>query len=271
MGRGRGTETSLPSLSPPPIDHATCDLVLAAGGAHRQQTRFHFLDNLLLESSFKFPSLFPHRSTPSAGPSYPLVEPITPPSNSQIFSPVNGAQSKASKELLLSSEFRPLRNWEIHQAYVPGINFIDGSYLTAKPSDDDLKIWRDFFKAAGVKENPDNGVEEFAINFALEKLKSRYNNVQLVEKLNYGFDIQAETSDGVPIRVEVKGISSEQDVELTGNEADAADTYKSSFYLGVVASIPNAPTIYLVNNPAIVGKKDKLTIPVDVWKVSESI
>jgi hypothetical protein len=178
---------------------------------------------------------------------------------------------RTSKELFLSSEFRPLRNWEIHQAYVPGLSFIDGTYLTAEPSDDELKTWRDFFKAAGVKENPDNGVEQFAVNFALDKLKSRYKNVQLVEKLNYGFDIQAETSDGVPIQVEVKGVSSEQDVELTGNEADAADTYKSSFYLCVVASIPNSPTIYLVNNPASVGKKDKLTIPVDVWKVSETI
>jgi hypothetical protein len=178
---------------------------------------------------------------------------------------------KTSKELFLSAEFRPLRNWEPHQAYVPGLSFIDSAYLTTEPSDDDLKTWRDFFKAAGVKENPDNGVEQFAINFALDKLKSRYKNVQLVEKLNYGFDIQAETSDGVPIQVEVKGVSSEQDVELTGNEADAADTYKSSFYLCVVASIPNSPTIYLVNNPASVGKKDKLTIPVDVWKVSETI
>jgi hypothetical protein len=178
---------------------------------------------------------------------------------------------KTSKELLLSSEFKPLRNWEIHKAYVPGLNFIDSSYLKHQPSDDDVKAWRDFFRVAGVKDNPDNGVEQFAINFALEKLEIRYKNVQLVEKLNYGFDIQAESSDGAPIQVEVKGVSFDQDVELTGNEADAADTYKSSFYLCVVASIPNSPTVYLVNNPVNVGKKDKLTIPVDVWKVSETI
>lgn len=68
-------------------------------------------------------------------------------------------------------------------------------------------------------------------------------------------------------------MSVDQDVELTGNEADAADTYKSSFYLCVVASIPNSPTIHLVNNPAQpgIGKKDKLTIPMDVWKASETI
>lgn len=180
---------------------------------------------------------------------------------------------KTSKEVLLSSDFRPIRNWETHQAFVPGLSFIDNSYLTTDPTDDDLKAWRDFFKAAGIKENPDNGVEQFAINFALDKLKRKYHNVQLVEKLNYGFDILAETPDGDSIRVEVKGLSDERDVELTGNEADAADTHKSSFYLCVVASIPNLPTIHLVNNPAQpgVGKKDKLTIPVDVWKASESI
>ncbi len=180
---------------------------------------------------------------------------------------------KTSKEVFLSSEFRPLRNWETHQAFVPGLSFIDGTYLPADYTDDDLKMWRDFFKAAGIRENPDNGVEQFAINFVLEKLKGKYQNVQLVEKLNYGFDIQAETRDGDPIQVEVKGLSDERDVELTGNEADAADTYKSSFYLCVVASIPNSPTIHLVNNPGQpgIGKKDKLTIPAEVWKVSETM
>ena len=180
---------------------------------------------------------------------------------------------KTSKEVLLSSDFRPLRNWETHQAFVPGLSFIDNGYLTTDPTDDDLKAWRDFFKVAGIRENPDNGVEQFAINFALDKFKCKYKNVQLVEKLNYGFDIQAETPDGDPIQVEVKGLSDERDVELTGNEADAANTYKSSFYLCVVALIPNSTTIHLVNNPAQpgVGKKDKLTIPVDVWKASESI
>lgn len=180
---------------------------------------------------------------------------------------------KTSKEVFLSSEFKPLRNWEAHHAYVPGLSFVDNAYLKTDFTDDELKTWREFFKAAGVKENPDNGVELFAINFALEKLKNKYQNVQLVEKLNYGFDIQAETLEGVPIQVEVKGLSVEQNVELTGNEVSSADTYKSSFYLCVVASIPNSPTIHLVNNPAQpgVGKKDKLTIPVNVWKACEGI
>ena len=178
---------------------------------------------------------------------------------------------RTSKEVFLSSEFKPLRNWETHKAFVPGLSFIDNTYLPADCTDDELKKWRDFFKAAGIRENPDNGVEQFAINFALYKLKAKFQNIQLVEKLNFGFDIQAETPEGAAVQVEVKGVSVEQDVELTGNEADAADTYKNSFYLCVVASIPNSPTIHLVNNPAGVGKKDKLTIPAEVWKVSETM
>jgi len=186
---------------------------------------------------------------------------------------------KTAKEVLLSSEFKPFRNWETHQVFVPGLSFIDNIYLAADPTDDDLRTWREFFGVAGIKENPDNGPEQFAINYVLYKLKDKkdeyqkckYQNVQLVEKLNYGFDIQAETPDGTPIQVEVKGVCKDEDVELTGNEADVADTYKSSFYLCVVASIPNSPTTHMVNNPAGVGKKDKLTIPVKVWKVSEAI
>jgi len=181
---------------------------------------------------------------------------------------------KTSKEVLMSSEFKPLMNWETHQAFVPGLSFIDNTYLPADPPDNDLKTWREFFKAAGIKENPDNGVEEFAINYALYKLKGKedkYQNVRRVDNLNLGFDIQAETPGGVPIQVEVKGVSVDQDVELTDNEADKADTYKTSFYLCVVASIPNSPTTHMVNNPAGVGKKVKLTIPVKVWKVSEAI
>lgn len=180
---------------------------------------------------------------------------------------------KTCKEVFFSSEFKPHRNWENYQSYVPGLSFINPLYIQKELNDDDLKKWREFFKSGGIKENPDNGVEEFAINFALDKLKSKFNNVQLVEKLNYGYDIQAETFDGSLVQIEVKGVSTDQDVDLTGPEADVADTYKDSFYLCVVSSIPNSPNIHMVNNPAQpgVGKKDKLTIPVNVWKAAIGI
>ena len=191
--------------------------------------------------------------------------------NTELWVVSKSGDIKTSKEIFLSASFKPPRNWETNQSYVPGLSFVSDSYLPTLPNDEVLKEWRDFFKAAAVKDTPDNGVEQFAVNVALEKLKSKYRNVQPVEKLNYGFDIQAQLPDGSPIQVEVKGVSTDQDVELTGNEADAADTYKHSFYLCVVTSIPNSPTLHFVNNPAAVGKKDKLTIPADVWKASEGI
>ncbi len=174
----------------------------------------------------------------------------------------------SSKEVFLPNEFKPTRNWEKHQQFLPGLNFIDIAYLGSNTTDDELRSWRGFFKAAGVKETPDNGVEQFAINFAMTKLRKAYQNIQLVDKLNYGFDVQGEAKDGTSRQFEVKGLSSDQDVELTGNEVAAADKYKSSFYLCVVSSIPNSPSLHLINNPAQpgIGKKDKLTIPINVWK-----
>jgi len=72
------------------------------------------------------------------------------------------------------------------------------------------------------------------------------------------------------MHIEVKGQSSERDVELTDNETEAADKHKDAFYLCVVSSIPNDPAMHMVKNPAApgVGKKDKLTILVDIWKAA---
>ncbi len=68
------------------------------------------------------------------------------------------------------------------------------------------------------------------------------------------------------IHIEVKGQTVDRDVELTENETGAADIHKDKFYLCVVSSIPENPSIHMVKDPARVGKKDKLTIPIEVWK-----
>jgi hypothetical protein len=64
--------------------------------------------------------------------------------------------------------------------------------------------------------------------------------------------------------IEVKGLSHDQHVELSGNEADAADRCQDSFYLCVVSSIPENPAMYMVRNPARWGRKDKLTVPINI-------
>jgi hypothetical protein len=106
------------------------------------------------------------------------------------------------------------------------------------------------------------------MNYAKEKLNAHYKSVTLVDKRNFGYDIEAETQTGEKMHVEVKGQSSEKDVELTDNETKAADKHKDTFYLCVVSSIPKNPSMYMVKDPSRVGNKDKLTIPVDIWKIA---
>jgi len=173
---------------------------------------------------------------------------------------------RTAKEVYFSSEFKPEQDWERYQRYLPGLSFISTDYLADTASDEGLPAWREFFKTGGVRESPDNGVEDFAVNYAVEKLQSTHKNVTVVEKRRHGWDIEAESESGDKVTFEVKGQSTDRDVELKDNEADAADKYGDSFYLCVVSSIPNNPMMYLVRNPARVGKKDKITIPIAVWK-----
>lgn len=177
---------------------------------------------------------------------------------------------RPAKEVLFSKEFKPEQDWETYQQYVPGISFISPRYLTEATSDEQLKAWCEFFKAGGVKDAPYNGVEVFAENYAEEKLKEkRYKNIVHVDKLKYGYDRVVETPKGDKIHIEVKGQTHDQDVELKDNEVVAADAHKDSFFICVVSSIPEHPTLHMVKNPAAVGKKEKLTIPVSIWKVAK--
>lgn len=132
-----------------------------------------------------------------------------------------------------------------------------------------MRAWHEFFKAGGVKDSPVNGVEVFAENYAEKKLKEKgYTSIVHVDKMKFGYDMQAKMPSGEAIHIEVKGQSYDQEVELKGNEVEAADIYKDSFYLCVVSSIPENPALHLLKNPALVGKKEKLTIPINIWKAS---
>jgi hypothetical protein len=177
---------------------------------------------------------------------------------------------RPAKEVFFPKDFKPEQDWETNRQYVPGVSFISQHYLKDITSDDQLRTWRKFFKAGGVKDAPDNGVEEFAMNYTEEKLKAHCKSLIRVDKRNFGYDIEAETQTGGKMHIEVKGQSSERDVELTDNETEAADKYKDTFYLCVVSPIPNNPAMHMVQNPAApgVGKKDKLTISVNIWKAA---
>jgi len=188
------------------------------------------------------------------------------PFGTEIWILTKTGEIKPARECLLAVEFSPEQDWETHHQYVLGTHFVSPDYL--EPGNlADLPGWRTFFKKCGVKDAPMNGVEEFAMRYAEEKLRAAYAKVTRVEKLNLGYDLSAEQGpNGEAIQVEVKGKTTEENVDLTGNETAAADKYKDTFYLCVVSSIPNNPAIYMVANPALKGKKDKLSIPPAIWK-----
>lgn len=176
---------------------------------------------------------------------------------------------RPAKEALFSSEFKTGENWEANQLYVPGLNFLSPKYILSNSGDPELEAWREFFAAGGVKSEPDNGVEVFAENYAEEQLKQRYATVTKVEKLNRGYDMEAEESSGRKIQIEVKGRKTGADIELTPNETEAANTYGHTFHLCIVSSIPENPTMYLVPYPIApgIGKMEKLIVPMKIWQI----
>lgn len=176
-------------------------------------------------------------------------------------------QVKAAKEVFLSKEFKPLQDWETNKEFLPGISFVSPNYLEGTSDDEQSENWRNFFKVGGIKDSPDNGVELFAMNYCKKKLGTAYHNIIAIDKMNFGYDLKAESNEGnIEMHIEVKGQTHEQDVELTGGEVKAADAHKESFYLCVISGIPENPSMHMVKNPANLGKKDKLTIPIEVWK-----
>jgi len=118
----------------------------------------------------------------------------------------------------------------------------------------------------GVKPTPDGGVEEFAVNFATERMQEQHLTVLSVEKRNYGYDLRVATEAGENIQVEVKGLTTAKDIDLTRNETDAARVLGENFFLCIVAGIPNEPSMHAVRDPIKIGKTEKLTVHLQDWK-----
>jgi len=175
-------------------------------------------------------------------------------------------QIRKASEVFFSAEFKPTADWEKHQLYMPGADFLNADYVDGCASPSDFRAWREFLHAAGVKYDPDNGVEVFAMKFVEDKLAACFKNLVPVDKLNHGYDMEADEADGKKVHFEVKGLTAEGNVELTGNEAKAARIHGQSFYLCVVSGIPDTPALHLVRDPDRVGEKDKLTIKTADWK-----
>jgi hypothetical protein len=173
---------------------------------------------------------------------------------------------RKASAVLFSAEFKPAADWEKHKRYVPGSDFLAADYVNGCTAASEFHAWREFLGAGGVKLAPDNGVEVFAMKFVEDKLAARFTNIVPVDKLNHGYDMEAEDAASQKVQLEVKGLTAEGNVELTGNEAKAAHIHGMTFYLCVVASIPETPVLHLVRDPDRVGEKDKLTIRAAEWK-----
>lgn len=173
---------------------------------------------------------------------------------------------RAANEVFFSTEFRPQPDWEKHKQYVPGLSFLSPSYVEHASDEGAVVSWRRFLMAGGIKRDPDSGVEVFAVHYAEAQLRLKYAVVHRIEEHNFGYDLEVRTSAGEVMQVEVKGRQKEEDIELTPHETEAAHKHQETFYLCVVASIPEYPVMYMVQNPDRVGRKDKLTIPVDTWR-----
>lgn len=175
-------------------------------------------------------------------------------------------QIRKASEVLFPVEFKPNTDWETLQQYVLGSDFLTAEYLSGPSEPQVLAAWREFLHAGRVKYDPDNGVEIFGMKYAEDKLAAKFTKIVPIEKLNHGYDMEAEDAEASKVYIEVKGQSVDADVELTENETTAAQAHNKNYYLCVVSGIPETPTIHLVRDPHEVGTAHKLTIRAADWK-----
>jgi len=186
----------------------------------------------------------------------------------ELWALTKAGEVRAAKEVLLSGEFRPQPNWEVNCQYLQSPNFLSAHYLTGGAEAEELESWRSFFEAGGARRSPDNGVEVFAMNYVQEVLKANYVSITPVDKVNYGYDLEARTKPGDVVRIEVKGMTEDGEAELSANETAKAEQYRDKYHLCIVSGIPENPVLYTVPDPAApgVGRKDKLRLPVEIWR-----
>lgn len=193
-----------------------------------------------------------------------------PRDKSDIWVLTRDNEMRPAGEVLFSKEYKPAHCWETMAPHLPNATFLSPAYLEKPLEGDEHPTWRRFFKSAGVKTAPDNGVEEVAVNIAQAALGKAYRKVSQVQMRNLGYDLEVETHQGELLRVEVKGLSAEGDVELTPNETQAAERYKDKYLLCVVATIPLAPHIHIIPDPTAsgLGTRYALRVAPDIWRAA---
>jgi hypothetical protein len=266
-----GLTTTRPVLHPDILAGASDDEKRRLRGFLTQQAGVQLVDGEKFCKSYVLPKIVTSSPKPSADEllactTWCRETGVMP--DSEIWVVAKDENVRPAKEVFLSAEFLPEQDWEKWGHFVPGLNFVSPAYLRWRSNADEIASWRDFFKKGALKEAPDNGVQKLAHEYAEAQLMDKYgpDNVKDVHDHNLGYDLRVTVDPAHELKVEVKGQSHDQEVELTENESSAAQREGDSYYLCVVADIPQNPTMHWLRNPDAKGSRGRLVIPVAAWK-----
>ncbi|KXA93318.1 hypothetical protein AKJ65_06405 [candidate division MSBL1 archaeon SCGC-AAA259E19] len=190
-----------------------------------------------------------------------LTKAVLPKPGRKIWVLTKEEKMRRSDEVFFTEDYGPKENWEKNEKYSPR-EFLSRAYLKEGNSEE----WRRFFKSCDVREEgKPNHVGYFAEQFTKERLEQKgYTGFDEGEK--EGFDFKAKNRRGEEVYIEVKGMKSEDNEELTEKQSKFADAHEDSYLACIVPRIPENPELYLVENPAKEGEKKKIAIPKSVWK-----
>lgn len=171
-----------------------------------------------------------------------------------------------SNKVLFSSEYQPKWNWEANSRYTPR-KFLSANY-TGSPD----RLY-EFFKSTGVADEASSDdsrlVEDFAINFTIEELGKKHGlsrgAFNDLSKQDVGYDLEVNIN-GVEKHLEVKGRSSKEIIELPRGESRTASKDGGDYWLCIVYEVPERPSLYLVEDPASVGRKERIVVPKEDWQ-----
>lgn len=175
-----------------------------------------------------------------------------------------------SNQVFLGSTYSPSEDWEKLSNYSSHLDFLSNDYLVDVPAKDSPS-WKNFFILLGAKERGGNvDVESFAMEFVRYKLASQLSNFITKTQKQHGYDLEADHfGSGTLVKLEVKGRKKEEEIDLVGNEPEAARQAKRNgeeFWVCIVPGIPENPELWIVKDVADIGQSNALTLPISIWK-----
>jgi len=153
-------------------------------------------------------------------------------------------------ELYNRQEKRKMDLARERQCTISGIIHLGSAWVLPHPEKDEPSV---------KKMISNQEVEAIAVQKAIEYEESIGYKVESVENDNKGFDLISrkyksdDPSTVIDIKfIEVKGRAYIGDVALTSNELKTARRLKNDYYLYVVFNCLKEPSLYVINNPALI-------------------